>query len=1143
MTRAHGHFCTASKPPDHPVIQLLFMTEGASNNDKSHAETSNSSAKLVEIKIKTLDSQVYSCNVDQNISVPALKDHIATLTGVPTENQRLICRGKVLKDDHTLREYNVEDGHTLHLVTRPQPGAAPSSAVANAGEEEQGADDPSSGASRNRLSQISHSVAFNVPDNGDGGLPDVNRIITSVLQSLGIGNIASNAGPTMAGPALNPALVAVAPAIGAQDAGPGGDRPTILLNQPPALDRGVGQATWPTAGPGILPGIAQQVRLLQQAMIVPDALTTIIQYLDGLEQALALNGSLAGQQTSPSDPAPPNSASTQPAGPPIVIRGSPTPVNLGAVIRRTMDLMHGQAGLELIRLSSQLENEPSLVDAGARGELQSATLRDGVLLQHLGALLLELGRATLTSRVGMSAMESAVNAGPAVFISTAGPNPMMVQPLPFQPGAGFGVPHAEIPRNVSIHIHANDAGAIPGFPAPVQGLVPGNTATQGPPATLPVGPGSGAANITGSGNITSSVHAIAVPVQVSGPSALNEQPGIRVVPMRTVIAALPANLQSRSLVDNTGVHPNILHPLLARFQQLNSHHRGILPIGTPAGSSIVPPPASAAQQVPNPAAPTIRAQLQVQAWVPDGEGGSRLVTNEEALRTLLNTTQVASLSTAQQPPPQNNATASQTNLTEETSNVPRDVHDSQPADPQQVSSDVHEDPGRAIAEVARGMQGQAEVGMNNSRLGVDENEMNNARAGSSQDVETKHKDTNKTSIPAGLGLGGLRPLPSRTPKRPGGQQQTSHIEGSLLQDAQNRDSPAHEQGGPVSTFEAECNAQGPSLFADSSRISPSQTSPLFQPPNNLSSRRGGGGNFDIGSLVAQFAANSGGMTPSTRARDQDQGMGLPAGALGNLLGQVMQNPFMRNVMRQVVEQVGEGTLDHEELAAQGESAQGANPQGGMDFSRLLQNMMPVVSQAINRVGGTTATEGTSALNGVESGLRQGSTGLLDMQSNGSNVPNGTNVSAISQQMMPVVAQAFGGALTGRPEQDFRMPNNSDSRTTEARNNSTQQEQRDEAGLGSRQPKPTSSEGPENLPVAKRQKIDLEKALEKLEQGSSPGEILRVLVETASMLMTPANNQEANASLLGQVLSEDDNVADDYMALLLSDLTSRREEDP
>ncbi|KAI5054259.1 hypothetical protein GOP47_0030848, partial [Adiantum capillus-veneris] len=812
------------------------------------------------------------------------------------------------------------------------------------------------------------------------------------------------------------------------------------------------------------------------------------------------------------------------------------------------------------RLSSQLENEPSLVDAGGRGELQSAALRDGVLLQHLGALLLELGRATLTLRVGMSPVESAVNAGPAVFISPAGPNPMMVQPLPFQPGAGFGAPHAgphhntgmmglsEIPRNVSIHIHANDAGAIPGFPAPVQGLAPGNVATQVPGATPPVGSGTGAATTTGPSNITPSVHAIAVPVHVSGPSALNEQPGIRVVPMRTVVAAVPANLHGRPMLDNTGVHPNILHPLLARFQQLNSQQGSNLPTGTPPGSSIVPPPFSVAQQAPNPAAPTIRAQLQVQAWVPDGQGGSRLVTNEEALRTLLNTTQAASLSTPQQQPPPNDTTASQTNLTDGTSNITRDVNDNQPADSQQVSSDVREEPRRAIAEVVREMQGQAEVDMNNSRLGSDENNTENTRAGSSHenaDMEKKPKDTNKTSIPAGLGLGGLRPLPSRTPKRPARQQQISQVAGLSEQGVQNHATPAHEQGGPVSRAEAERIAQGPSLFPDSNRNAPSQTSPPFQPVNNAPSRRVSGGNFDLGSLVAQFAANPGGTAASISARDQDQGMGLPAGALGNLMGQVMQNPFMRNVVQQVVEQVGEGTFDHEDLTAQGESVQGANPQGGIDFSRLLQDMMPVVSQAINRAGSTTATEGSIARNGGESGVRQGSINLPDMWSNGSNVPNGPNLSAIFQQMMPVVAQAFGGAFTGRPEQASRMPTNLASRNAEARDPSAQQEQilqREAAHLGLGQPEPTSSEAPESAPVAKRQKIDVEKALEKLEQGSSPGEILRVLAETASMLMTPVNNQEVDASLLAQVLCEDEDLADDYMALLLSDLTSCKEED-
>ena len=54
------------------------------------------------------------------------------------------------------------------------------------------------------------------------------------------------------------------------------------------------------------------------------------------------------------------------------------------------------------RLSSELENEPNLVDADVRAELQSLALRDGVLFQYLGALLLELGRATLTLTMGTS---------------------------------------------------------------------------------------------------------------------------------------------------------------------------------------------------------------------------------------------------------------------------------------------------------------------------------------------------------------------------------------------------------------------------------------------------------------------------------------------------------------------------------------------------------------------------------------------------------------------------------------------------------------------------------------------------------------------------------------------------------------------
>lgn len=65
--------------------------------------------------------------------------------------------------------------------------------------------------------------------------------------------------------------------------------------------------------------------------------------------------------------------------------------------------------------------------------MQTESVLIGQVMQHLGALLLELGRTILTLRMGQSPAESSVNAGPAVYISSTGPNPIMVQPFPFKP--------------------------------------------------------------------------------------------------------------------------------------------------------------------------------------------------------------------------------------------------------------------------------------------------------------------------------------------------------------------------------------------------------------------------------------------------------------------------------------------------------------------------------------------------------------------------------------------------------------------------------------------------------------------------------------------------------------------------------------
>ncbi|KAJ0794299.1 hypothetical protein HanOQP8_Chr01g0038431 [Helianthus annuus] len=107
--------------------------------------------------------------------------------------------------------------------------------------------------------------------------------------------------------------------------------------------------------------------------------------------------------------------------------GLPTPAALSEVTQSTRQLLVEQAGECLTQLTRQLGDQTNVTDPVARLRMQSNALRSGALLQNLGAFLLELGRTTMTLRLGQSPTEAVVNAGPAVFISTSGPNPIMVQ--------------------------------------------------------------------------------------------------------------------------------------------------------------------------------------------------------------------------------------------------------------------------------------------------------------------------------------------------------------------------------------------------------------------------------------------------------------------------------------------------------------------------------------------------------------------------------------------------------------------------------------------------------------------------------------------------------------------------------------------
>ncbi|KAL3525184.1 hypothetical protein ACH5RR_013556 [Cinchona calisaya] len=84
----------------------------------------------VTVNVRWSNGSKFSVQVSLESTVGSFKSVLEQSCEIPPEQQRLIYKGRILKDDQTLQSYGLEADHTVHLVRGSAPPAAPNTTAA-----------------------------------------------------------------------------------------------------------------------------------------------------------------------------------------------------------------------------------------------------------------------------------------------------------------------------------------------------------------------------------------------------------------------------------------------------------------------------------------------------------------------------------------------------------------------------------------------------------------------------------------------------------------------------------------------------------------------------------------------------------------------------------------------------------------------------------------------------------------------------------------------------------------------------------------------------------------------------------------------------------------------------------------------------
>ncbi|XP_041997968.1 ubiquitin domain-containing protein DSK2b-like isoform X1 [Salvia splendens] len=95
---------------------------------EADSSTGVAAIEEVNVNIRCSNGSKFSVKTNLESTVAEFKGVLAQNCDVPADQQRLIYKGRILKDDQTLVSYGLQADHTIHMVRGSAPAAAPSPA-------------------------------------------------------------------------------------------------------------------------------------------------------------------------------------------------------------------------------------------------------------------------------------------------------------------------------------------------------------------------------------------------------------------------------------------------------------------------------------------------------------------------------------------------------------------------------------------------------------------------------------------------------------------------------------------------------------------------------------------------------------------------------------------------------------------------------------------------------------------------------------------------------------------------------------------------------------------------------------------------------------------------------------------------------